>query len=109
MILSLVDEAIAAGACQAKACEVIGLTTRTYQRWKQPDSVGQDRRPIAVRPEPKHKLTQEEKKQILETVNQPQYASKPPSRIVPELADQGTYIASESSFYRVLREAGCLT
>ena len=106
MIISLVDEAIAAGARQFKACGVIGLTTRTYQRWKDPDSAGEDRRPLAIRPEPKHKLTQEEKKQILATVNQPQYASKPPSRIVPELADQGTYIASESSFYRVMREAG---
>ena len=29
----------------------------------------------------------------------------PPNQIVPALADQGTYIASESSFYRVLRKA----
>ena len=29
MIISLVDEAMAAGARQTKACEVIGLTTRT--------------------------------------------------------------------------------
>jgi len=91
MIISLVDEAVAAGARQSKACEVIGLTTRTYQRWKHPENVGEDRRPLAVRPEPKHKLTQEEKQQILKTINQPEYASKPPSQIVPALADQGTY------------------
>lgn len=28
----------------------------------------------------------------------------PPSQIVPTLADEGIYIASESSFYRILRE-----
>lgn len=36
--------------------------------------------------------------------NQPEYKSLPPSQIVPRLADYGEYIASESSFYRVLRE-----
>ena len=35
-----------------------------------------------------------------------EFASLPPSRIVPRLADQGRYIASESSFYRVLRAEG---
>ncbi|MHB1514970.1 MAG: IS3 family transposase [Acidiferrobacteraceae bacterium] len=33
------------------------------------------------------------------------YASLPPSQIVPRLADQGVYLASESTFYRVLAEA----
>ena len=31
------------------------------------------------------------------------FADLPPSQIVPRLADEGTYLASESSFYRVLR------
>ena len=37
--------------------------------------------------------------------NESTYQSLPPSQIVPRLADEGKYIASESSFYRVLREA----
>ena len=45
----------------------------------------------------------------METVNQPQYAHLPPSQIVPALADQGQYLASESTFYRVLREENQLT
>jgi hypothetical protein len=36
----------------------------------------------------------------------PRFAETPPARIVPALADEGTYIASEASFYRVLRVAG---
>src|SRR3546814_18291182 len=36
--------------------------------------------------------------------NSAQHQSLPPTQIVPRLADQGIYIASESSFYRVLRE-----
>lgn len=36
----------------------------------------------------------------------PEYSSLPPSQIVPALADQGIYLASESTFYRVLRAMG---
>ena len=37
-------------------------------------------------------------------MNEERFASMPPCQIVPALADKGTYIASESTFYRVLRE-----
>ena len=104
--MELVDEAVDAGARQFMACAELGLTTRTLQRWKQPNTPDEDQRPLVKRPEPKHKLTPEEKALILETINQPEYASKPPSQIVPILADRGEYIASESSFYRVMREFG---
>ena len=42
----------------------------------------------------------------MDTCNSPPFASLPPSQIVPKLADEGVYIASESSMYRVLRERG---
>ena len=58
-----------------------------------------------MRPEPANKLTKLERQLILETCNEPRFASLPPSQIVPKLVDEGTYIASESSFYRVLSEA----
>ncbi len=65
-----------------------------------------DRRAAAGRERtPSNKLTDEEKAQIIDLCNQPEYKSLPPSQIVPKLADQGDYIASESSFYRVLHEA----
>jgi putative transposase len=57
------------------------------------------------RPEPANKLTPEERQCVLDICHQPEYASLPPGQIVPRLADQGTYIASESSFYRILHEA----
>jgi transposase InsO family protein len=38
-------------------------------------------------------------------VNEAEYSDLPPSQIVPRLADKGQYIASESSFYRVLSQA----
>ena len=63
---------------------------------------------MAKRPVPRNKLSDEERHRIIEVCNQTLYASLPPSQIVPKLADQGEYIASESSFYRVLKSVGQL-
>ena len=104
-VVRLVDEAVVSGARRSRACEVIGLSVRTLQRWR---PVGQsqvvsDERPTAVRSAPAHRLTRAECEHIVTVCNQPAYAHLPPSQIVPKLADQGKYIASESSFYRVLK------
>jgi transposase InsO family protein len=103
--VELIREAHQAGARLKRACEQLGLDVRTYQRWTQEGTVTADRRPQAQRPEPANKLSLEEREAVLEVCHQPEYASLPPSQIVPRLADQGQYIASESSFYRLLREA----
>lgn len=65
--------------------------------------VVEDKRPNTIKPEPANKLTQNERQQILEVCNSEVFAALPPSQIVPILADRGEYIASESSFYRVLK------
>jgi transposase InsO family protein len=48
-------------------------------------------------------LSEEERQAILDVCNEEQYASLPPTQIVPSLLDQGVYLASEASFYRVLK------
>src|SRR5690606_5612678 len=105
MAITLIDEATAAGARQSKACAVLGLTCRTLRRWRAADSLV-DRRKGAPRKPCRHALTADDKKDILAACNSPEYQSLPPSQIVPRLADKGLYLASESSFYRVLREHG---
>jgi transposase InsO family protein len=102
--LELIDEAVAAGARQARACEVLGLSARTVQRWRPDGQVKADGRPSAARPRPKHALSGEERAAVLAACHTPEHAGLPPSQIVPRLADQGVYLASESTFYRVLRE-----
>jgi len=101
----LIQEAMASGARQSRACEELGLSVRTYQRWVQSGEVKSDGRPAARRPVPSNKLTEEERLEVLSLVNQPHYQSMPPSQIVPDLADKNVYVASESSFYRILRAA----
>jgi len=100
--LELVDVARQTGARQAAACAEIGIDTKTYRAWKQ-DAVG-DRRPMAERPAQPHALTEAEQDEILDQCHRPKFASLPPAQIVTRLLDEeGRYIASESSFYRVLR------
>ena len=103
--VELIGDACQAGARLKSACEQLGLEVRTYHRWTQDGSVKADARPQARRPEPANKLSEAERAAVLAVCHQPEYASLPPSQIVPRLADQGEYIASESSFYRILREA----
>jgi transposase InsO family protein len=82
------------------------MCARTLQRWRVQGAVKADGRKAAgSRREPANKLSEHERRQILDIANEPQFAAMAPSQIVPALADRGQYIASESSFYRVLREA----
>ena len=83
----------------------MGLSQRTLTRWRADDgSIKPDKRPDAEKVAQSHQLTEAEEWAIIVTCKLPEYRSLPPSQIVPLLADKGIYIASESSFYRVLRK-----
>lgn len=102
--IELIKEAVTSGARESLACKEMGISQRTLQRWRSDLTPFEDQRPLAERPVPKNKLSENERETIVRTVNQPEFKSLPPSQIVPRLADQGVYIASESTFYRVLKE-----
>lgn len=109
-VVNDIEMAIEAGARQQAACDIMGIATTTYRRWKpvHAKTVLVDQRPIASRPPPANQLSELERERILSVCNEPQYSHLPPSQIVPKLADKGIYIASESSFYRVLKSQGQL-
>jgi len=109
-VTAYIDEACQAGARLSQACRVVGISARTLQRWREAGEVKVDgRKAAAQQREPANKLSEQERSQILSIANSAAFAQLPPSQIVPALADQGRYIASESSFYRVLNEAEQLT
>jgi transposase len=101
-MLELLDEAVASGARLSAACKLVGLSVRSVERWRAQDG-GEDRRAGPIQP-PSHKLTQHERQQVLTLANSPEFRDKSPRQIVPTLADRGHYVASESTFYRVLHE-----
>lgn len=108
MILELVDEAMKAGARQSRVCRCLGVSSRMLQRWRQHAAGGEDRR-RGPKTEPGNKLTPFERARVLEIANSPEYRDLSPKQIVPLLADKGIFVASESSFYRLLREVEQLT
>lgn len=76
---------------------------RTLQRWeKNPDLGDQRRGPLT---DSAKQLTSDERDQVIVIANSVEYRDLPPSQIVPKLADKGIYVASESSFYRILKKA----
>ena len=102
-----IEAAHSAGARLQPACEVAGIDARTLQRWKgQQGLTAGDGRPQAVHPTPGHALSQAERAALLTVANELRFASVPPARIVPMLADEGVYLGSESSMARVLKAHG---
>ena len=94
-----INEAVTAGARRFKACAIVGITLRCFQRWRD-DYI--DRRSTRVQA-PVNVLSEAEVEAILAAVNAPEFAHLPVTQIVPRLADQGVYLGSESTIYRVLR------
>jgi len=107
-LIELIQEAVHSGARLSKACAEAQIGLRTYRRWFNAGRILGDRRPAAVRAAPANKLSDEEQEAIVELCNQSAFVDLPPTQIVPALMDQGIYVASESSFYRVLKKNGQL-
>jgi transposase InsO family protein len=97
----LIREAVGAGARLWKACEVLEITVRTYQRWGKSCAEGDGRH--GPRGRPANSLSTEERAELVAIATSERFRELAPSQIVPILAEEGVYVASESSFYRVLR------
>jgi transposase len=81
---------------------MLGISVRTLQRWeREPDKEDQRAGPKS---EPENSLSEAEEKLVVAVANSPCYRELSPSQIVPILADSGVYIASEATFYRILRK-----
>jgi len=97
----LVEEAVANGARFTRACAVLGLAARTLQRWVTSDGDG---RRGPNRP-PANKLSDADRRKVIAVATSPEFRDSSPKQIVPQLADRGIYLASESTMYRVLHDA----
>jgi transposase InsO family protein len=101
-VMMLIEEAHENGARYSKACEVVGISNRTLQRWKRGDLV--DRRKGSKKSVVR-KVPQQTRAEIIGVCNEPRFRDQTPYEIVPQLLEEGRYLASESTFYRILREA----
>jgi transposase InsO family protein len=82
------------------ACFDLEINFKTFLHWK--ITIKDNRKgPLAA---PKNKLSQLEKENMISVATSKEYVDYSPWIIVAKLADKGKYIASESSFYKVLKE-----
>jgi transposase InsO family protein len=97
----MIEESTSHGARLSEACRLVGVSPRTIQRWQR--SPGEDGRkgPLTA---PKNKLSELERMRLLKELRCEEHQDLSPCRIVPKLADEGIYLASESTCYRLLKE-----
>ena len=101
MILQLVTEAESQGAGLRAACEIVGISLRTFERWRaRPDGADCRCGPRHAAP---NALSAAEQARVLAVMAAPEYAGLSPKQLVPRLADEGRYLASESTMYRLKR------
>jgi transposase InsO family protein len=98
-ILLLIADSIAAGCRKDRACDAINIECRTLQRWEK-NVVDRRHGPLTV---PANKLTNVERALVIKTSVSAEFVNLSPHQIVPKLADSGIFIASESTFYRILK------
>jgi putative transposase len=100
-ILELIGEAISRGARLEKACDILGISPRTYERWRSAPTESDKRRgPIQA---PENKLTADEQARVIALVNQPEYRNLSPEQVVAKAADSDIYVASERTIRRILK------
>ena len=104
MILALVAQAQASGARLRTACDLLGISARTVERWRSSPQVGDLR--YGPHHRPSNALASAEEAQVVTVLTSSRYAGVSPKQLVPQLADEGLYLASESTMYRLQRRHG---
>jgi putative transposase len=85
-----------------EACELLGASRATRYRRRRPPLVG----PPPPRPTPPNALSEAEGQHILSVLRSEEYCDLAPAQIWARLLDDGVYLCSISTMYRLLAVAG---
>jgi putative transposase len=85
-----------------RACALLGASRATRYRRRQPAVAG----PPAPRPTPPNALSETERQHILTVLRSPEYCDLAPAQVWARLLDDGIYLCSISTMYRLLAVAG---
>jgi putative transposase len=82
------------------ACFDMGIQFNTFCQWRE-DPIDKRHGPLTT---PANKLSDEERGEVIKIASSKEYVDDSPWIIVAKVADKGKYIASESTFYKILKE-----
>ena len=80
------------------ACRALGAAPATVYRRRRPP----DPRPHRPRPTPARSLTEPERRAVLELLHSERFADSSPAQVWATLLDEGRYLASQRTMYRLL-------
>jgi transposase InsO family protein len=101
--LIIIQEARDKGCTIKECCDCIEISTRTYIRWNK--GLLMDKRKGAKK-RVALKLSDSDRQNIIRVCCEDRFIDLTPYCIIATLLDEGIYLGSASTFYRVLREAG---
>ncbi len=99
--MQAVSESLPPGTA-ADACRAFGVPRASWYRHERPVPVAYG--PKQRRASPRRSLSANERTDVLETVNSQRFAYQAPAEIVATLLDEGRYMCSERTMYRVLKD-----
>jgi len=79
------------------ACDALGISRATFYRNR-----SAPKEPAKPRRQPPRALTEPEREQILSVLHEPRYVDKAPHEVFASLLDQGCYLCSIRTMYRIL-------
>jgi putative transposase len=95
--------ALEAAIGTTRACAIVGKSRATVHRGRNP------RVPRLGPRRPFHhpaQLSEEEREEVLAVLDAPRFADKSPGQVWAVLLDEGVYLCSQATMYRLLRERG---
>lgn len=82
-----------------EACAVLGVPRASFYRWRAPAAYGPHPQPARPRA-----LTAEERAEVLAVLHEERFADKAPAEVYATLLDEGRYLCSIPTMYRILRD-----
>lgn len=94
------------GARLSAIARMLEVSSKSLQRWSR--KTEEDKRKGSARHVP-HKLSDKERSLVIKTACSTRFKDMYPNEIVATLASEGTYIVSESTFYRIMKQERLLS
>jgi len=85
----------------APVCEALAVPRASFYRWQQPPGKAEEPKPPRRIP---RALSPAEREQILAVLNDERFADLPPAEVYATLLDEGQYLCSVRTMYRILHE-----